>query len=385
MSVDHNEKYIFEAEWYDKIASILKKFYLYYYPYDNTVELFDIKARKTFLRRTKCEGIEAKDFYVGAVVTIFSRNIMIVDYADCITRTKLQTKIQKTFAIVKTDVLDKLGEILKRIISCNFHIANIKMVKLTQDQATKFCQDMGDSTNVAYIVNHLTSGPIVALTLLGDHALTRWLEVIGPEDSEEARAKDPSSIRACYGKDTVHNAVHGSVNEEAAERELQFFFPDLKSRQKGPANTATLENCTCCIIKPHAVQAKLIGDIIYDIQKAGYVISAVQQFNVNPFDAEEFLEVYKGVLPDYGAMVGELQSGACIVMELKHEDKNFDVQGEFRKWCGPMDPDIARQIRPDTLRAKYGKTKVQNAIHCSDLPEDGSLEVEYFFKILDSQ
>lgn len=39
MSVDHNEKYIFEAEWYDKIATTLKKFYLYYYPYDNTVEL----------------------------------------------------------------------------------------------------------------------------------------------------------------------------------------------------------------------------------------------------------------------------------------------------------------------------------------------------------
>lgn len=35
------------------------------------------------------------------------------------------------------------------------------------------------------------------------------------------------------------------------------------------------------------------------MQKAGYTISAVQQFFVNLFDAEEFLEVYKGVLPDY--------------------------------------------------------------------------------------
>ncbi|XP_076164625.1 nucleoside diphosphate kinase homolog 7 [Ptiloglossa arizonensis] len=385
MSVDHNERYIFEAEWYDKIASTLKKFYLYYYPYDNTVELFDLKVRKTFLRRTKCEGIRAKDFYVGAIVTIFSRNIKILDYADCTTRTKLQTKMQKTFAMVKTDVIDKLGQILKRIASCNFHIINIKMVKLTQDQASQFCQDIEDATNIGYIVNMLTSGPIVALELLGDHVITRWLEVIGPEDSNEARAKAPNSIRACFGKDNIYNAVHGSANEEAAQRELQLFFPDSKSKRIGPANTATLENCTCCIIKPHAVGDKLTGDIIDDIQKAGYTISAVQQFNVNPFDAEEFLEVYKGVLPDYGAMVAELQSGPCIVMELKQEDKNFDVQGEFRKWCGPMDPSIARQVRPNTLRAKYGKTKVQNAIHCSDLREDGSLEVEYFFKILDSK
>lgn len=71
---------------------------------------------------------------------------------------------------------------------------------------------------IRYRVNHITSGPIVALEILGDHALTRWLEVIGPEDSEEARAKAPSSIRACYGKDKIYNAVHGSKNEKAAEK-----------------------------------------------------------------------------------------------------------------------------------------------------------------------
>lgn len=37
-------------------------------------------------------------------------------------------------------------------------------------------------------------------------------------------------------------------------------------------------------------------------------------------------------------MVGELQSGPCIVMEIKHKDDKYDVQGEFRKLCGPMDP-----------------------------------------------
>lgn len=37
-------------------------------------------------------------------------------------------------------------------------------------------------------------------------------------------------------------------------------------------------------------------------------------------------------------MVEELQSGPCIVMEIKHKDEKFDVQAEFRKLCGPMDP-----------------------------------------------
>lgn len=42
-------------------------------------------------------------------------------------------------------------------------------------------------------------------------------------------------------------------------QELEYFFPSPKSGKKGPTNTATLENCICCIIKPHAIQAKLIG------------------------------------------------------------------------------------------------------------------------------
>jgi nucleoside-diphosphate kinase len=50
---------------------------------------------------------------------------------------------------------------------------------------------------------------------------------------------------------------------------------------------------------------------------------------------------------------------------------------EFRDYCGPPDPSLAKQIRPNSLRAKFGKDKVQNAIHCTDLVEDGVLEVSF--------
>lgn len=64
-------------------------------------------------------------------------------------------------------------------------------------------------------------------------------------------------------------------------------------------NSAKLQKCTCCIIKPHAIQARLTAQIIDDIQKANFIITAAQQFFIDPVNAEEFLEVYKGVLPDY--------------------------------------------------------------------------------------
>jgi len=47
-----------------------------------------------------------------------------------------------------------------------------------------------------------------------------------------------------------------------------------------------------------------------------------------------------------------------------------------------MDPQIGQTLRKETLRAKFGQTKELNAVHCTDLEEDGVLESEYFFSIL---
>lgn len=43
---------------------------------------------------------------------------------------------------------------------------------------------------------------------------------------------------------------------------------------------------------------------------------------------------------------------------------------------------LARKLRPESLRAKYGSSRVENAVHCTDLESDAEMEVEYFFKIV---
>lgn len=54
----------------------------------------------------------------------------------------------------------------------------------------------------------------------------------------------------------------------------------------------------------------------------------------------------------------------------------------FREIAGPWDIDMARELKPSTIRARFGVDRVQNAVHCTDLPEDGALESQYFFDIL---
>jgi nucleoside-diphosphate kinase len=84
-------------------------------------------------------------------------------------------------------------------------------------------------------------------------------------------------------------------------------------------------------------------------------------------------------------MVKQLSSGRCLAMSIHHQElgpADATVVSKFRDLVGPSDPELARTLRPKSLRAKYGSSVDENALHCTDLPEDGKLEVEYFFKIL---
>ncbi|GBP40003.1 Nucleoside diphosphate kinase 7 [Eumeta japonica] len=164
--------------------------------------------------------------------------------------------------------------------------------------------------------------------------------------------------------------------------DLEYFFPPPTLHASRLHLTATLSNSTLCIIKPHIVRDGTFGKVMSAIDEGGFDVTACNMLIVDSVNAAEFYEVYKGIVTEYQGMVEELSSGACIAMEVTAKDKNVNSAIEFRKLVGPPDPEIARLLRPHTLRAKFGKTKVQNAVHCSDLAEDGLLEVEYFFKIL---
>ena len=84
------------------------------------------------------------------------------------------------------------------------------------------------------------------------------------------------------------------------------------------------------------------------------------------------------MVPEYNQLVEELTSGPCVALEVRQDN----VVSSLRELCGPHDPEMARTVRPRSLRAIYGKDKAKNAVHCTDLIEDGLLEVEYFFNIL---
>jgi nucleoside-diphosphate kinase len=63
--------------------------------------------------------------------------------------------------------------------------------------------------------------------------------------------------------------------------------------------TAMLTNCTLCLIKPHAIEQGFAGHIIDRILEEGFEISALSSCFLDRTNAEEFMDLYKGVVPNY--------------------------------------------------------------------------------------
>ncbi|XP_036018404.1 nucleoside diphosphate kinase 7 isoform X2 [Mus musculus] len=338
----------------------------------------DVKNRRTFLKRTKYEDLRLEDLFIGNKVNVFSRQLVLIDYGDQYTARQLGSRKEKTLALIKPDAVSKAGEIIEMINKSGFTITKLRMMTLTRKEAADFHVDHHSRPFYNELIQFITSGPVIAMEILRDDAICEWKRLLGPANSGLSRTDAPGSIRALFGTDGVRNAAHGPDTFASAAREMELFFPS--SGGCGPANTAKFTNCTCCIIKPHAISEGMLGKILIAIRDACFGMSAIQMFNLDRANVEEFYEVYKGVVSEYNDMVTELCSGPCVAIEIQQSNPTKT----FREFCGPADPEIARHLRPETLRAIFGKTKVQNAVHCTDLPEDGLLEVQYFFKILDN-
>ncbi|KAG0712232.1 Nucleoside diphosphate kinase 7 [Chionoecetes opilio] len=74
-------------------------------------------------------------------------------------------------------------------------------------------------------------------------------------------------------------------------------------------------------------------------------------------------------------MVQQLMAGPLVAVEVTSSIHGAQTPVKFRELVGPSDPEVARELRPNSLRARFGEDIVKNGVHCSDLPDDGPLEL----------
>ena len=80
------DRFVFVTEWYDQQAGLHKEFLLEFYLADQTIDLYDTKNKRMFLKRTKYPQITEADLFLGATITVYSRQFKVLAYADDFTR-----------------------------------------------------------------------------------------------------------------------------------------------------------------------------------------------------------------------------------------------------------------------------------------------------------
>jgi len=128
---------------------------------------------------------------------------------------------QITLALIKPDaVLSGCAGQLITEMEQNFTIGEMHGCKWPADLVREFYSEHKDRPFFLDLIAFMVSGPIIAVSLVGDDAVARWRTLMGATDP---KAADPGTIRQRFGskdKPIMYNAVHGSDSEKSALREI---------------------------------------------------------------------------------------------------------------------------------------------------------------------
>ena len=128
---------------------------------------------------------------------------------------------------------------------------------------------------------------------------------------------------------------------------------------------------TLMIIKPDAVGARHVGEIVSRVENEGFQITGLRFLHLTREQAESFYDIHRE-RPFFRDLVRYMTSGPVVVGRIERDG----AVEHWRKVIGATDP---LKSSPGTIRNLYGTNIEANAVHGSDSPENGERETAFFF------
>ncbi len=104
--MDKNTIFRFICHWHDPHSELIKKFLLKYYCNDDSIELYDVKNKKLFLKKYKPKTSLLNELFLDNTITLLHRNMILVEYADEFTALYFINKYKK-YMIEITNISEK--------------------------------------------------------------------------------------------------------------------------------------------------------------------------------------------------------------------------------------------------------------------------------------
>ena len=135
------------------------------------------------------------------------------------------SNVEQTLSIIKPDAVERnLDNEIKEIFkNKGFSIVKEKKIQIEKSEAEKFYKVHETKPFYNNLCSYLSSGPIVAMILEKENAISANRELMGATNPKEA---EEGTIRKKYGISIDKNSVHGSDSVENAKIEINFFFKD---------------------------------------------------------------------------------------------------------------------------------------------------------------
>lgn len=129
---------------------------------------------------------------------------------------------------------------------------------------------------------------------------------------------------------------------------------------------------TLLIIKPDAVQRRLIGQIIERLELARFRVTALKMVRLTYDEARKFYAVHEG-RPFLEELCTFMSSGPIVPMILESDG---DTISGVRALIGATDP---KKAHPGTIRYDLAVDMTRNSVHASDGAETARTEIAFFF------
>ncbi len=128
---------------------------------------------------------------------------------------------------------------------------------------------------------------------------------------------------------------------------------------------------TLILLKPDAVQRRLVGEIIVRFERKGLRLAGLKLVQSSRELAEKHYAVHKGK-PFYESLLSFLTSGPTVALVL--EGREAVAVG--RSLMGLTD---GAKAPPGTIRGDFAISVQNNLVHGSDSPENAALEIALWF------
>jgi nucleoside-diphosphate kinase len=324
----------YQCTIYDARSQLVKELRLNSFV-DGTIELLNKDRTKTIMKRIWCPDVPRSRLFPGSTVDVFGKALEVTGPADLGTRDWAEANTSSSACCC---VLDDERQLPALISALEKRFTALQGIRTITNAPTELFGRL-DTNSVAVVCD---------VYLVG-------------EGSTAAAAALASCVSAAGARPTAVDVDAGALAE----------LPN-----RACAALETDEPCSLMIVKPHIGVAKRLGEVLAAVVEAGYGVAGCQLVTLDAKICGEFFAPYTGVWNRQEAIAHHCVEGPALAVQVRAHP------GDFRDFCGPCDVLLARTLRPKSIRALFGESVVKNAVHCTDLDDDGRLECNYFFNVL---